>query len=60
MVMDITGAGQLVADTNSTSAAARLCIPMQPGLRSLNVALAGVMILGETLRQSNGFADERD
>lgn len=30
-------------------------IPMQPGLRSLNVAVAGAMVLGEALRQIGGF-----
>ena len=30
----------------------RLRIPMQPGLRSINVAIAGAMILGEALRQT--------
>lgn len=34
---------------------ARLLIPMQPGLRSLNVALACAMVTGEALRQLNGF-----
>jgi tRNA (cytidine/uridine-2'-O-)-methyltransferase len=33
------------------SADARLRIPMQPGLRSLNVALAAAMAAGEALRQ---------
>jgi tRNA (cytidine/uridine-2'-O-)-methyltransferase len=33
----------------------RLCIPVRPGLRSLNVAQAGAMVLGEALRQTNGF-----
>jgi tRNA (cytidine/uridine-2'-O-)-methyltransferase len=37
------------------AAAARLLIPMRPGLRSLNVALAAAMVLGEALRQTNGF-----
>jgi len=36
-------------------AAARLRIPMKEGLRSLNVALAGAMVLGEALRQTKGF-----
>jgi tRNA (cytidine/uridine-2'-O-)-methyltransferase len=31
---------------------ARLRIPMQPGLRSLNVAVAAAMVLGEALRQA--------
>ena len=33
------------------TADARLLIPMQPGLRSLNVITAGAMVLGEALRQ---------
>jgi tRNA (cytidine/uridine-2'-O-)-methyltransferase len=33
----------------------RLRIPMQPGLRSINVALAAAMVLGEALRQTHGF-----
>ena len=33
----------------------RLRIPMRPGLRSLNVALAAAMVLGEALRQTGGF-----
>lgn len=37
------------------AADARLRIPMQPGLRSLNVAIAGAMVLGEALRQTRGF-----
>jgi tRNA (cytidine/uridine-2'-O-)-methyltransferase len=34
---------------------ARLTIPMRPGLRSLNVALAASMVLGEGLRQTARF-----
>src|SRR5262245_19532984 len=37
------------------AADARLVIPMKPGLRSLNVAVAAAMVLGEALRQTNGF-----
>jgi tRNA (cytidine/uridine-2'-O-)-methyltransferase len=33
----------------------RLVIPMQPGLRSINVALACAMAVGEALRQTGGF-----
>ncbi|RUO99507.1 tRNA (cytidine(34)-2'-O)-methyltransferase [Hyphomicrobium sp.] len=36
---------------------ARVTIPMRPGLRSLNVAVATAMVLGEALRQTNGFPD---
>ena len=35
---------------------ARLTIPMRPGLRSLNVAVAAAMAAGEALRQSGGIA----
>ena len=38
------------------AADARLRIPLEPGLRSLNVAQAGAMVLGEALRQVNGFS----
>lgn len=31
-------------------------IPLQPGLRSLNVAIAAAMVVGEALRQTQGFA----
>lgn len=34
------------------AADARLRIAMRPGLRSINVALAGAMVLGEALRQT--------
>lgn len=30
-------------------------IPLRPGLRSLNVAVAAAMVLGEALRQTGGF-----
>jgi tRNA (cytidine/uridine-2'-O-)-methyltransferase len=45
-----------VPDCVHAAAAARLRIPMRPGLRSLNVAVAGAMILGEALRQTRGFS----
>ena len=35
--------------------AARLRIPMRPGLRSLNIAVAAALVLGEALRQTDGF-----
>lgn len=38
------------------AADARLVIPLRPGFRSLNVAVAGAMALGEALRQTGGFA----
>jgi len=37
------------------ASAARLIIPMAPGLRSINVALAAAMVLGEALRQTALF-----
>ena len=40
-----------VPDTVASTADARLLIPMQPGLRSINVAMACAMALGEALRQ---------
>lgn len=36
----------------------RLRIPMRPGLRSLNVAVAAAMALGEALRQTAGFPEQ--
>ena len=39
------------------TADARLRVPMRPASRSLNVALAAAMVLGEALRQTTGFAD---
>ncbi|MFC7051817.1 tRNA (cytidine(34)-2'-O)-methyltransferase [Hansschlegelia quercus] len=33
----------------------RIAIPMRPGLRSLNVAVAAAMVLTEALRQTGGF-----
>ena len=37
---------------------ARILIPMRPDFRSLNVAVAAAMILGEALRQIGGFPVE--
>jgi tRNA (cytidine/uridine-2'-O-)-methyltransferase len=45
------GVPQVVHDR----ADARVTIPMKPGLRSVNVALAGAMIVGEALRQTGTF-----
>jgi len=45
-----------VPEAVHTAADARLIIPMQPGPRSINVALSAAMVLGEALRQTNGFA----
>jgi tRNA (cytidine/uridine-2'-O-)-methyltransferase len=39
---------------------ARLLIPMRPGMRSLNVAQAAAMVLGEALRQTKGFPAQQE
>lgn len=39
------------------SADARLVVPLRPGLRSLNIAVAAAMVLGEALRQTRGFPE---
>ena len=44
-----------VPETVHAAADARIRIPMQPGLRSLNIAVAAALVLGEALRQTNGF-----
>jgi len=45
-----------VPDEVAGVADARLLIPIKPGLRSLNVAMAAAMALGEALRQTNASA----
>ena len=49
------GAPQHVHD----AADARVIIPMLPKRRSLNVALAGAMVLGEAMRQTAAFVGDR-
>jgi tRNA (cytidine/uridine-2'-O-)-methyltransferase len=44
-----------VPDKVHRAAAARLVIPMRPGLRSLNVAMAAALAVGEAMRQTGGF-----
>ena len=46
--------GRGVPEHVHAAAALRVAIPMRAGLRSLNVAVAGAMILGEMLRQTRG------
>jgi tRNA (cytidine/uridine-2'-O-)-methyltransferase len=41
------------------AADARLVIPMRPGLRSLNVAVAAAMVVGEAMRQTGGMPNDR-
>jgi tRNA (cytidine/uridine-2'-O-)-methyltransferase len=50
------GVPQAVAE----AADARLVIPIQPGLRSLNVAMAAAMALGEALRQTGSSKSALD
>lgn len=40
------------------AADASVYIPMRPGLRSLNVAMAAAVIMGEALRQVDGYSKE--
>jgi tRNA (cytidine/uridine-2'-O-)-methyltransferase len=44
-----------VPDSVHRAADARLRIPMQPGMRSLNVAIAAAIVASEALRQTNGL-----
>ena len=44
-----------VTDAVRSAADAALCIPLLAGRRSLNVAVAAAMALGEALRQTGGF-----
>jgi tRNA (cytidine/uridine-2'-O-)-methyltransferase len=44
-----------VPDAVHAAADARIRVPMVAGLRSLNVATAAAMVLGEALRQTDGF-----
>ena len=48
------GAPQSVHD----AANARVRVPMAPGLRSLNVAIAAAMVLGQALCQTDGFPED--
>jgi tRNA (cytidine/uridine-2'-O-)-methyltransferase len=41
------------------AADARIAIPMRPGLRSINVALAAAMVMSEALRQTGQLPEER-
>jgi tRNA (cytidine/uridine-2'-O-)-methyltransferase len=45
-----------VPDDVHAAADARLRIPLLEGRRSLNVAMAAAMVLGEALRQTGGFS----
>lgn len=52
---ETAGVPQAVAD----AADARLVIPLKPGLRSLNVAMAAGIALGEALRQTRFMGEAR-
>ena len=55
-VVDNASGDDTVAIVQRHAAAdVRLRIPMQPSLRSINVAVACAMAVGEALRQTNGF-----
>lgn len=45
-----------VPDRVREAAAVSLRIPMRAGLRSLNIAVAGAIVIGEALRQTGGMA----
>lgn len=45
-----------VPDTVAASTDAQIRIPMQKTLRSINVAMAAAMVMGEAKRQTDGFA----
>jgi tRNA (cytidine/uridine-2'-O-)-methyltransferase len=47
-----------VPDDVHAAADARVAIPLMPGMRSLNVAVAGAIALGQALRQLGGFPGE--
>jgi len=46
-----------VPDAVRARADAALRVPMATGMRSINVALAAAMVLGEALRQTQGFPE---
>ncbi len=45
-----------VPDSVAADAELRVRIPMRQDMRSLNVAVAGSLVLGEALRQTDAFA----
>lgn len=47
-----------VPEAVHAAADARIKIPIQPGLRSLNIAVAAAIVLGEALRQTHRFPAE--
>ena len=49
--------GRGVPDHVHAAMGLRVAIPMRAGMRSLNVAVAGAMVLGEMLRQTRSTSD---
>lgn len=49
-----------VPDFVHDAADLRLVIPLAEGMRSLNVATAAAMVLGEALRQTGGFPGDKE
>lgn len=47
-----------VPDHVHATASARICIPMAPAMRSINVAVSAAMVLGEALRQLDAYPEE--
>jgi tRNA (cytidine/uridine-2'-O-)-methyltransferase len=47
-----------VPDAVHQAADARLLVPMRPGLRSINVAMAAAMALGEAMRQTKDLPND--
>ncbi len=58
LLLGSEGAG--VPQSVHRGARARILVPMAPGARSLNVAVAAAMVLGEALRQTGGFPSLAD
>lgn len=46
-----------VPDNVHASVDASIVVPMSPEMRSLNIAVSAAMVLGEALRQTDGFPD---
>lgn len=55
LLLGSEGAG--VPEPVHAAADARVAIPMRPGMRSLNVAVAGALVVGEALRQTGGWPE---
>jgi tRNA (cytidine/uridine-2'-O-)-methyltransferase len=47
-----------VPDAVHRAADTRIRIPMRPGMRSMNVAMAVAMVVGEALRQTGGLPQQ--